>query len=269
MKSIDEFFKMKQEAEKIVMMTASDYPSARYANTAGVDCLLVGDSLGMVVLGYENTLFVTMEDMLHHTKAARRGASDAFIIADMPYLSYHLSTCETKKNAARFICEAGADAVKLEGGTASRLEAIRAIIDCNIPVVAHLGLTPQSVYAMGGYKLQGKTIDAATRIREEAHKIEAAGAFMLVLEGIPEALGKEISEALTIPTVGIGAGRYTDGQVLVYHDLLGMGDLAPKFLKKYRELGTEIRQAIEEFAADVKQGIYPSAKHVYKPIKKA
>jgi 3-methyl-2-oxobutanoate hydroxymethyltransferase len=267
MKNVRTFKKMKKDSTKIVMVTAYDYPSGKYVQEAGVDIILVGDSLGMVILGYENTLKVTLNDILHHTKAARRGADDTFIVADMPFMTFNLSLEETKKNAALLIMEGGANAVKLEGGKPSRLRAIEVIVDCEIPVVAHLGLTPQSINAFGGYKVQGKNEEEFNNILNQAKDIEKAGAFMLVLEGIPEELGKKISEELNIPTIGIGAGKYTDGQVLVYHDILGMTDFKPKFVKEYAQLDKIIPSKIKEFAGDVKTGKFPAEENIYNPIK--
>ena len=267
MNNVKTFKKKKQDNTKIVMVTAYDYPSGKYVQESGVDVILVGDSLGMVILGYEDTLRVTLSDILHHTKAARRGADDTFIIADMPFMTFSLSLEETKKNAALLITEGGANAVKLEGGKPSRIKAIEAIVDCEIPVVAHLGLTPQSINAFGGYKVQGKKEVEFNSILNQAKEVEKAGAFMLVLEGIPEELGKKISEELCIPTIGIGAGKYTDGQVLVYHDILGMADFEPKFVKKYIELNKIIPNKLKEFAGDVKNGKFPAEENIYNPIK--
>ncbi len=266
MQTVRTYRKMKASGEQIVMITAYDYPSAKYVETAGCDIILVGDSLGMVVMGYPDTLSVTMADMVHHTKAVKRGAADTFIVADMPYMSYHINTDETKKNAARLILEAGAHAVKLEGGSESRLEMIRAIVDCEIPVVAHLGLTPQSINRFGGYHVQGKQPDDRKALLEQACQIEAAGAFMLVLECIPEALGKDISQKLTIPTIGIGAGRYTDGQVLVYHDILGMSDFKPKFVQNFANLGNDIISVLQEFTSHVKEKKFPAKENIYIPL---
>jgi 3-methyl-2-oxobutanoate hydroxymethyltransferase len=267
MLTINDFPRMKAEGKLITSLTAYDYSSALLTESAGVDFILVGDSLGMVVLGYESTIQVTMEDILHHTKAVKRGSKDTFIVADMPYKSFHISTERTKENAFRLIIEGGAHAVKLEGGTPSRVEAIRAIVDCEIPVVAHLGLTPQSVNKFGGYKVQGKAELEYQRLIQQAKDVEEAGAFMLVLEGIPEQLGKDITEILTIPTIGIGAGRYTDGQILVYHDLLGLTSLEPKFLKKYTNLNDEITNAISDYITEIRSKQFPEEKHVYFPIK--
>ena len=257
---------MKRNGEEIVMITAYDYPSGRLVERSKADMILVGDSLGMVVLGYKNTLQVTLEDIIHHTKATRRGAPDTFIVADMPFMTYHLDLKDTKKNAAHLITEGMANAVKLEGGSESRIEAIKAIIDCEIPIVAHLGLTPQSVNKFGGYKVQGKTEEKYQEILAQAIKVEEAGAFMLVLEGIPEGLAKEISETIKIPTIGIGAGRYTDGQVLVYHDILGNSDYIAKFVKTYADLDKLIPQALTQFIQEVKDGDFPKAEHTYFPI---
>ncbi|MCK4956295.1 MAG: 3-methyl-2-oxobutanoate hydroxymethyltransferase [Candidatus Cloacimonetes bacterium] len=268
MNNVRTFKKLKKKAEKIVMITAYDYPSGKYVEEAGADIILVGDSLGMVVLGYPDTLKVTLEDIIHHCQACRRGADDTFIVADMPFMSYHLSIEQTKLNASRLILEGNANAVKLEGGSLNRLAAIEAIVDCEIPVVAHLGLTPQSVYAFGGYRVQGKKAAEFEKILAQAKAIEAAGAFMLVLEGIPEELGKTISETLSIPTVGIGAGRYCDGQVLVYHDLLGMADFKPKFVKTYENLADKTINALAEFTREVKSLSFPSEEYIYNAIKK-
>ena len=235
---------------------------------AGIDLILVGDSLGMVVLGYENTLNVTVSDMIHHAKAVRNGAKESFIAVDMPYMSYHISNDETKKNAARLIQETGANAVKLEGGKPSRIKAIKAIIDCEIPVIGRLGLTPQSIYQFGGYVVQGKKEADHETILRQAKAIEQAGAFMIVLEGIPEKLGKEITENLSIPTIGIGAGRFTDGQVLVYHDVLGMADFAPKFVRKYMNLSEKIPAHLKKFINNVKEGEFPNIEQIYAPIDK-
>ncbi len=267
MQNVKTFKKMKRDNQKIVMVTAYDYPSGKYVQQSDVDIILVGDSLGMVILGYEDTLKVTLDDIIHHTKATRRGADDTFIVADMPFMSYNLELEQTKINAARLITEGGANAVKLEGGKPSRLDAIEAIVDCEIPVVAHLGLTPQSINAFGGYKIQGKKEEEFIEILNQAKEIEKAGAFMLVLEGIPEELGRTISEALSIPTIGIGAGKFTDGQVLVYHDILGMADLKPKFVKNYARLNKEIPNSINKFSREVKDGKFPAEENIYNPIK--
>lgn len=260
------FAKMKEQGKKITMLTAYDFASASAVAATDIDIILVGDSLGMVLLGYEGTLQVTMEDMISHSAAVRRGAPNKFILTDMPYMSYHLSNRESRINAARLIKEGQADAVKLEGGSASRLQAIHEIVDMEIPVCAHLGLTPQSVLRFGGYKVQGKTDVAHVEILLQASAIEEAGAFMLVLEGIPEILGKKISESVSIPTIGIGAGRYCDGQVLVYHDMLGYSNIRPKFVKQYAQLNEEIPKAIMQYSQDVREGRFPQTEHCYYPI---
>ncbi|MFA7543430.1 MAG: 3-methyl-2-oxobutanoate hydroxymethyltransferase [Candidatus Cloacimonadaceae bacterium] len=261
------FQKMKEAGQKITMVTAYDYAEACAVSASEIDLILVGDSLGNVKLGYDSTLKVTMADMLLHTAAVRRGAPNKFIIGDMPYMSYHLSCEDTKQNAARFVVESEANAVKLEGGNPSRIDAIKAIVDIEIPVCAHLGLTPQSVTRYGGYKVQGKSEPAHEEILLQASAIEEAGAFMLVMEGVPELLGKKISEALNIPVIGIGAGRYCDGQVLVYHDMLGYNPNIAKFVKKYQELATLSTQALNSYHREVREGLFPGEEHVYYPIK--
>jgi len=264
--SPDGFALMKQKEQKITMITAYDYASGMAVANSEIDLILVGDSLGMVVLGYDSTLKVTMEDMVSHSAAVRRAAPNKFIITDLPFMSYHLSLNETKANAARLIIDGAANAVKLEGGSFSRVQAIREIVDIEIPVCAHLGLTPQSVMRFGGYKVQGKSDIAHEEILLQASAIEEAGAFMLVLEGIPELLGKKISEMLSIPTIGIGAGRYCDGQVLVYHDMLGYSAMQAKFVKKYADLNRSIPQAINEYCSEVREGRFPAPEHIYFPI---
>jgi len=245
-----------ERGEKIVMLTAYDYRQARLVDAAGADITLVGDSLAMVVLGHEDTLSVTMDEMIHHVKAVRRGTEHALLVADMPFGSFHLGTEATLANAVRFIKEAGAQAVKLEG---PRPELVRALVQAEIPVMAHLGLTPQSVHKMGGYKVQGKGTTAANQLLADAAELEQAGAFSLVLECVPSELAREVSDQLAIPTIGIGAGPHCDGQVLVYHDLLGYEDrLAPKFVRRYAELGNITREALERYAADVRGGDFPS-----------
>src|SRR3954468_11103628 len=245
-------------AKRIGMITAYDYPSAKVADAAGSDIILFGDSLGMVVLGYPDTLSVTVNDMIHHTRAVVRGASQALIVGDMPYLSYHLSVEESVRNAGRFI-QAGAHAVKVEGGKASRIRAIEAILDAEIPVMGHIGLTPQSVNALGGFKVQGKGADDARRLIDEAAALEQAGCFSLVLECVPSELASLITERISIPTIGIGAGIHCDGQVLVYHDLLGLYDgHKPKFVRRYAEIGKDIQSAIERYLLDVREGRFPN-----------
>lgn len=264
--TVTSFAKMKQEGTKIVMVTAYDYSMGRAVSQTDVDIILVGDSLGMVVLGYETTVQVTMADMISHTAATRRGAPDTFIIGDMPFMSYHDVT-SAKLNAASLIVEGGANAVKLEGGSPSRIEAVKAIVDCEIPVCGHIGLTPQSVHRFGGYKVQGKSVKAHEDLMQQARLLEDAGAFMLVLEGIPELLGKEITKAISIPTIGIGAGRHTDGQVLVWHDMLGMNPNVAKFVKVYGEVGTQTVSALSEYVNEVREGSFPAQTQVYYPIK--
>lgn len=258
-----EFMTFKEEDRRITMMTAYDYTSARLVDEAGIDVILVGDSLGMVILGYENTLQVTMEDMLHHTKAVSRGAGAAMIVADMPFLSYHVSVEESVRNAGRFIQESGAHAVKLEGGKSSAAQ-IAAILKAQIPVLGHLGLTPQSVHRFGGFKVQGKEEHAARELIEEALMLQELGVFGIVLECIPASLATLISEKLTIPTIGIGAGAGCDGQVLVLQDALGLNrDFTPKFVKKYGELGNDMIAALNRYAQEVRQGTFPEQQHTF------
>jgi 3-methyl-2-oxobutanoate hydroxymethyltransferase len=253
--------KMKAEGQRIVMLTAYDYPTALALDEAGIDAILVGDSLAMVVLGYENTLPVTMEDMLHHCRAVQRGAKSALLIGDMPFLSYQVSPQEAVRNAGRFLQEGGMDAVKLEGGR-ERLETIRHIVEAGIPVMGHLGLTPQSVHRLGGFRPQGRTAEAARRLLEDASLLEQAGCFSLVLESVPARLARLVSERLTIPTIGIGAGAGCDGQVLVTHDLLGLFErFTPRFVKQYAHLYTEMRRAFGEYIADVQAGRFPAEEH--------
>lgn len=263
---IKAFAELKRKGNKITMLTAYDYSMAANLANTDIDLILVGDSLGMVVLGYENTLKVSIEDMIYHSAAVRRGAPNKFIVTDMPYMSYHLDIKSTKQNAAKLITQGLANAVKLEGGSGSRLEAIAAIVDCEIPVCAHLGLTPQSIHRFGGYKVQGKSVPEHELLIKQAIETEKAGAFMLVLEGIPERLGKQITEAVSIPTIGIGAGRFTDGQVLVYHDLLGMGKSGFKFVKQYAAIDRIIVQSISQYSSEVRSGAFPNLENVYYPI---
>jgi 3-methyl-2-oxobutanoate hydroxymethyltransferase len=247
----------------LVVLTAYDVATTMAAEAGGVDCLLVGDSLGNVILGYGTTLSVTMDEMLHHARAVGRARTRALLVADMPWLSYHLGRKDAVKNAARFVREAGADAVKVEGG-AKRLPVIRAILDAEIPVMGHLGLTPQSVLAMGGYKVQGKGASAASVLVEDAKALAGAGVFAIVLEGIPEALAARITEEVDVPTIGIGAGASCDGQVLVIHDLLGMiPGPAPKFVRRYASAHDEHAEAIRRWAEDVRGGSYPDKDESY------
>ena len=242
---------------RIGMLTAYDYPSGKIADAAGTDIVLVGDSLGMVVLGHPDTLSVTVEEMLHHTRAVARGVTRALIVGDMPYLSYHVSTEESVRNAGMFI-RAGAHAVKIEGAKASRIGVIEAILDAEIPVMGHIGLTPQSVNALGGFKLQGKNADHARRMIEEAVALERAGCFSIVLECVPTELAAMITEQVRIPTIGIGAGPSCDGQVLVYHDVLGIYDgHTPKFVRRYANAARDMQTALEAYLADVRSGAFP------------
>jgi 3-methyl-2-oxobutanoate hydroxymethyltransferase len=248
---------------RLVMLTAYDCPTARLLDAAGVDILLVGDSLANNVLGYDSTLPVTMEEMLHHTRAVARGARRALVVGDMPYLSYQTGRRDAIRNAGRFLKEAGAAAVKIEGGR-RRAGLVRALIDAEIPVMGHVGLTPQSVHLMGGYRVQGKRRDEVRTLVDDARALEAAGIFALVLEGMPEAAGQAITEAVTVPTIGIGAGRHCSGQVLVFHDLVGLGaGPAPRFARRYADLGAIIGSAARRFVQDVRDGGFPSEAEIY------
>lgn len=248
---------------KITCLTASDYPTAQLLDAAGVDILLVGDSLGMVVLGYENTLAVTLDEMLHHVRAVRRGTRRALLVADMPYGSFHISLDESVRNAVRLIKEGGAEAVKVEGGE-RRIDLIARLVDAEIPVMGHVGLTPQSIHTLGGFHVQGKTSEAAEQLLRDARAVEAAGAFSVVVESVPRELGARITEQLRIPTIGIGAGPDCDGQVLVFHDLVGltMGH-SPKFARHYANLSAEISRAVSEYCGDVRSGRFPSDAESY------
>ncbi|MDT2491196.1 3-methyl-2-oxobutanoate hydroxymethyltransferase [Enterococcus avium] len=255
--------KQKEQGEKISMLTAYDYSTAKLMDQAGINSLLVGDSLGMVMLGYEDTLSVTMEDMIHHSRAVANGAQNALVVTDLPFMSYHISIPDAVANAGRLIKEGHAAAVKLEGGEAFS-ETIQAITRASIPVMGHIGLTPQSIHAFGGFKVQGKTIEAAQKIFQDALAVEKAGAFAIVLEAIPADLAALITKKLTIPTIGIGAGNQTDGQVLVYQDMLGMyGEMQPKFVKRYADLGTEMNSAIQHYKTEIQQEQFPAAEHTF------
>ena len=248
---------------KIVSLTAYDFSTAGLMDEAGIHLVLVGDSLGMTVLGYENTLPVTMEDMIHHTAAVSRGVKHALVVADMPFLSYQLSIEQALLHAGRFIKEAGADAVKIEGG-AFRVSTIRALVENGIPVLGHIGLTPQSIRLMGGYKVQGKTPEAARQILDDAKAIQGAGVFAMVLEGIPADLAGDITATVSAPTIGIGAGPNCDGQVLVVHDILGLyGEFKPKFVKRYANLGAEMKKAFAQYKKEVEDGSFPGPEHSY------
>ncbi|MBQ3601467.1 MAG: 3-methyl-2-oxobutanoate hydroxymethyltransferase [Lachnospiraceae bacterium] len=249
--------------DKITMLTAYDYSTAKLIDEAGINTILVGDSLGMVMLGYEDTLSVTMEDMIHHSAAVARGAKNAFIVTDMPFMSYQTSVYDAVTNAGRLMKEGRANAVKLEGGL-SVCPQIKAIVDASIPVVAHLGLTPQSVNAFGGFKVQGKDTQAAKRIIEEAKAVETAGACMVVLECVPAKLASYITKQLSIPTIGIGAGNGCDGQVLVYQDMLAMyADMSPKFVKHFGQIGTAMKQAFADYIEATKSGAFPAPEHTF------
>lgn len=254
---------MKEKGEKFAQVTAYDYPTALLVDRAGIETILVGDSLGMTVLGYESTVPVTMDDMVHHIRAVVRGAKNPLIVGDMPYGSYHESRKQAVRNAVRLMKEGGCDAVKLEGGR-EIAETVKAIVDAGIPVNGHIGLTPQKIAQLGGFKVQGKSLDSAKALIEDAKALEEAGAFTIVIECVPEALGKYITEMLSIPTIGIGGGRYTDGQVLVFHDLMGLFDrFTPKFVKKYVNLGEEVVKALEAYKAEVKECSFPGPEHIF------
>jgi 3-methyl-2-oxobutanoate hydroxymethyltransferase len=250
-------------SQKFVCLTAYDYPTARLLDEAGVDVILVGDSLAMVVLGHDSTLPVTLEEMLHHARAVRRGTKHALVVADMPFGSYHSDNAESLRNAVRFVKEAGVEAVKVEGGE-RRLELIARLTEAEIPVMGHVGLTPQSVNALGGYRVQGKTVDSAEQLLRDARAVEAAGAFSIVLEAVPRELATQITRELRIPTIGIGAGPDCDGQILVVHDLLGLTfDQTPKFARKYANVGEVISKAVREYCDDVRSGGFPSDSESY------
>ncbi len=256
--TIQDFLKKKKDGKKITMLTAYDFPFAQIVDEAGVDGILVGDSLGMVVQGLENTLPVTMDEMIYHTKMVTRAVKNALVIGDMPFMSYQASVADAVRNAGRFLKEAGAAAVKLEGG-AEITEHIRAMTRADIPVMAHIGLTPQAIHRMGGYKVQGKTEAAAQRLVDEAHAVEDAGAFSLLLEAIPMSLARRITESLSIPTIGIGAGPDCDGQVLVLHDVLGLFErFIPKFCKRYANLKENAVLAVSQYRQEVENGQFPT-----------
>lgn len=261
--TIADLNQMKKDGKKITMLTAYDYPTARLVDEAEIDTVLVGDSLGMVVLGLESTVPVTMDDMIHHCKAVRRGVHRAFIIGDMPFMSYQVSIARAIENAGRFIKEAGCDAVKLEGGS-EMVHVVSAIVDAGIPVCAHIGLTPQTATKLSGFKVQGKDAESAKELLESAVELENAGAFMVVMECIPDLLAAKITSQLNIPTIGIGAGKDCDGQVLVYHDLVGLFErFTPKFVKQYINLSPSIREAIVEYKKEVENGSFPGPEHSF------
>ncbi|WP_294404712.1 3-methyl-2-oxobutanoate hydroxymethyltransferase [uncultured Clostridium sp.] len=258
------FKKAKENGEKLAMLTAYDYSMAKIIDESGVNGILIGDSLGMVIKGDEDTLGVTVDDIIYHTKAVRKGAKNALIVSDMPFLSYHVSIEQAVMNAGRIMKEGGANAVKLEGG-ADFAPQIRAIVNAQIPVMGHLGLTPQSINAFGGFRVQGKSEEAAKKLIADAKALEEAGAFSITLEGIPAPVAELITKAVSIPTIGIGAGRQCDGQILVYQDMLGMfTDFVPKFVKQYANTGSVMREAISSYVKEVQDGSFPEEKHTYK-----
>ena len=259
--SINDIKGMKSKKEKIVMLTAYDYSTAKLVDEAGIPLILVGDSLGMVMLGYESTIPVTMDEMIHHTKAVSRGAKQALVIGDMPFMTYHTNISDALRNAARFIQEGGAQTVKLEGGV-TVAETVKRIVDCGIPVMGHIGLTPQSIHQLGGHKVQGKTPESAERLLKDAQALEQAGAFAVVLELVPAPLSKLITRKIGIPTIGIGAGPDCDGQVQVISDLLGLfSDFVPKHAKQYAKLAAEIKTALADYVKEVKTGKFPTAEY--------
>jgi 3-methyl-2-oxobutanoate hydroxymethyltransferase len=271
--SIKDIQAMKRQGEKIVMLTAYDYPSARIADQAGVDMILVGDSLGMVVLGYDDTIKVTLDDMLHHSKAVARGTERAMVVTDLPFMTYQTSVQDAMRNAGRLLQEGGAQAVKLEGG-AHMAETVRRLVQVGIPVVGHIGLTPQSINQLGGYKVQGRTPQEAERLLEDAIALQQAGAFCIVLETVPAPLAELITRRLAIPVIGIGAGAACDGQVLVWHDLLSyhtsfLTRHIPRHVKEYAQVGEDMRRAIEQYAAEVRDGSFPTQEQSFQMSKEA
>jgi 3-methyl-2-oxobutanoate hydroxymethyltransferase len=263
MKTTKSFLKMKKDGQKITMVTAYDYPSAAICEKAGMDLILVGDSLGMVVLGYESTIPVTLEDMIHHSKAVKRGAPHTFIVTDMPFMTYRGSLDETMRNARRIMQESGASAVKVEGGK-QIIATVEALTDAGVPVMGHLGLTPQMVGVMGGYSVQAKEEEEANRLLEECLLLEKAGSFAIVLECVPQQLAEIVSKRLTIPVIGIGAGKNTDGQVLVYHDMLGYGfHHVPKFVKPYSNVGDQMVEGLLKYKEEVQGSEFPREKHSF------
>ncbi|MBE5872248.1 MAG: 3-methyl-2-oxobutanoate hydroxymethyltransferase [Lachnospiraceae bacterium] len=258
------FKEAKKKGEKLSMLTCYDYSTAKLVDEAGINSILVGDSLGNVMLGYENTLYVTMEDMIHHSAAVARGAKNALIVTDMPFMSYQTSVYDAVVNAGRLVKEGHAEAVKLEGGL-EVCDKIKAIVQASIPVCAHIGLTPQSINAFGGFKVQGKGEAAAQKLLDEARAVEEAGAFAVVMECVPAALAKKITQTLSIPTIGIGAGKYCDGQVLVNQDMLAMfTDFKPKFVKHYANIGEIMKEAYRNYHKEINEGVFPAEEHTYK-----
>lgn len=261
--TIAELRQKKEQGQKITMMTAYDFSTASLVEQAGIDTILVGDSLGMVVLGYDSTVPVTMDEMIHHCKAVTRGAKSSFIIGDMPFMSYHVNTEQAVENAGRFIKEAGCDAVKLEGGS-NMAPVVGSVVKAGIPVCAHIGLTPQTATMLSGFRLQGKDADSANELLNSAKDLEAAGAFMIVFEMIPDLLAAKITKELSIPTVGIGAGKDCDGQVLVFHDLVGLFEkFTPRFVKKYADLAPLIKEALTQYKTEVENGVFPGPEHSF------
>ncbi len=261
--SVTQIRDMKQKGEKIAMLTAYDYSTAKLIDEVGIPLILVGDSLGMVVLGYESTIPVTMDEMIHHTKAVVRGSSKALVVGDMPFMTYQVSVEDTLRNAARFIQEGGAQSVKLEGGE-NMAPTVERIVSCGIPVMGHIGLTPQSIHQLGGFKVMGKTTEAAVRLIRDAEALDEAGAFSIVLECVPEPLSKLITQRVSVPTIGIGAGKFCDGQVQVINDLLGLfADFVPKHARQYVRLMDDIKKATSDYMADVQNGTFPTEKQSY------
>jgi 3-methyl-2-oxobutanoate hydroxymethyltransferase len=262
--SVPGFLEMKRSGKKIVALTAYDFLFSRYVEEARVDLILIGDSLGQVVLGYDSTIPVTLEEMIHHGKAVRRGAPDSFLVLDMPFLSYQVSPEDALRNAGRAVKETRVEAVKVEGASASICRSVETLVQAGIPVMGHIGLTPQSVHALGGYRVQGRGEAAAERLKAQARALEDAGCFSIVLELVPSELGREISESLTIPTIGIGAGPHCDGQVLVLFDALGLTQgFQPRFLKRFGELEAEVREALLAYVREVREGTYPGPEHSF------
>ncbi|MFW9972616.1 MAG: 3-methyl-2-oxobutanoate hydroxymethyltransferase, partial [Candidatus Odinarchaeota archaeon] len=261
--TIKDIIEKKKKGEKIVTITSYDYSIAKIVDESGIDLILVGDTLSMVMLGYKNTLSVTMDEMIHHTKAVSRGVSNALLVGDMPFLSYKVNLTDAVKNAGRFIQEGGAEAVKVEGGT-EICPTIKAMINADIQVMGHIGLTPQAIYEFGGYLVQGKTIEAAKKLILDAKNLEESGVFSIVLEGIPWQIAKIITSSVDVPTIGIGAGVYCDGQILVIHDMLGIfTEFKPKFVKYFSNIGDSIRRALNDYKEEVINGIYPDREHSY------
>ena len=257
--NINQIRDFKQKGEKFAMLTAYDYATALLVDEAGVPLILVGDSLGMVVLGYESTIPVTMDVMVHHTRAVTKGAKNALVIGDLPFMAYHLNAEQALANSARFLQEAGAQAVKLEGGV-NVADKVARIVACGIPVMGHIGLTPQSINQLGGFKAQGKTVETARRLIADAQALEEAGAFAVVLETVPTELAQLITRKISIPTIGIGAGPYCDGQVQVINDILGLSDFTPRHARQYANIGKVILQAVKQYSSDVSSGVFPSAR---------